>query len=150
MTIFLINIQSYSYLLHSNFSNDSNGFLYFFMNGRLGILYRCGNTVYYNAADGVNLAKFFISRLHQAKAAVPSGAETKPILTVPRTSKSIQSGNWDLSSVETGKLLVTNEFTRQELTIKEDFVLLGSHRLGNEHEFIIYDMQNTITFFNFT
>ena len=90
------------------------------MNGRLSTLYSSGSPEY--SADNAEMRVEFIEKIQKANATVPSGAQTKPILSTPQPSaRQIQSGNWLLSSTELGTLSITNrEGTQQKLCIKED------------------------------
>lgn len=108
------------------FSDISFGFLDFFINHQLRILRHDGSTRSPN--NYANYRAEFFDTLDKVKMAVPSGVQqTKSILSIPRASQSIHFGNWDLSSVEDGTMQVINrENPWKELTIKEDFVRVGS------------------------
>ena len=101
-------------------SDGSNGWLRFLMNSRLSTLYSSGSPEY--GADNADSRAEFIEKIQKAKSAVPSGAQTKSILSIPRPSaKPIESGNWQLSSAESGTLIISNrEGVQQKLVIKDD------------------------------
>lgn len=98
------------------FSDDS---LYFLMNNRLCLLYKKGTSYYakYRYDEGK-----FARGFQKAKATIPADANTISILSDPRASQTIQSGNWDLSLGETDTMLVTNrENGEKKLTLKGQF-----------------------------
>uniref|UniRef100_A0A915DET1 E3 ubiquitin-protein ligase n=1 Tax=Ditylenchus dipsaci TaxID=166011 RepID=A0A915DET1_9BILA len=111
------------------FSDGSNGWLRFLLDGRLQTLYSSGSPES-GADNSVNRGEF-ITKIQKAKQAVPAGNQIKSIFTVPRSSRKIDSGNWQISCTEAGTLVIHNrEGSQQKTVIKEDlpgFVFESKH-----------------------
>lgn len=90
------------------FRDDSYGWFHFFMGGRLGYIQSYDSPPGYGY-NNANYRAEFSGKLRKAKAAIPSGAQKKSILSVPRPSQTIHFGKWNLSSLELDTMLVTNQ-----------------------------------------
>lgn len=103
------------------------------MNGRLGaLLHDCIPNYHHDNAH--NRAEF-LGNLREAKSAIPKGARTKFILSIPRKLRTIQSGNWNLSSERDGTLLVINrKLSQVKITINEKLPVFI-------YEFCVYRIQ---------
>jgi E3 ubiquitin-protein ligase HECTD1 len=89
------------------------------MNGRLSTMYSSGSPEY--GADNPESRAEFIEKIQKAKAAIPTGAPIKSILSIPRQNSKLESGNWQITSTEANTMSITNrEGTQQKLCIKDD------------------------------
>ncbi|VDK47623.1 unnamed protein product [Anisakis simplex] len=123
------------------FSDGSNGWFRFMLDGQLSTMYSSGNPE--SGADSAETRGEFIDKLTKARGAVPSGTALCSILTVPNAKKTIEVGNWILASPKIGELTVTNrDGNQQRMYIMED--LPGFIFESNRHTKHCFQAESTL------
>ncbi|KAK6110532.1 HECT-domain (ubiquitin-transferase) family protein [Brugia pahangi] len=101
------------------FSDGSNGWFRFMLDGRLSTMYSSGSPE--AGSDNAETRGEFLDKLTKARSVVPPGSFLHSIFSTPDINKTIEIGNWILSSPKIGELIVTNcDGNQQRLIIVED------------------------------
>ncbi|EJW84453.1 Hectd1 protein, partial [Wuchereria bancrofti] len=101
------------------FSDGSNGWFRFMLDGRLSTMYSSGSPE--AGSDNAETRGEFLDKLTKARSAVPPGSFLHSIFSLPDINKTIEIGSWILSSPKIGELTVTNrDGNQQRLIIVED------------------------------
>lgn len=100
------------------FSDGSNGWLRFFLDGRLNTMYSSG--VPESGPDNTETRSDFIRKFQHCRNQIGT-ATPKTIFSQPQSGKLIDSGNWKVSSNNHDELvIINNEGTQQRILIKEN------------------------------
>ncbi|CAD5227639.1 unnamed protein product [Bursaphelenchus xylophilus] len=101
-------------------SDGSNGWLRFFLDGKLNTMYSSG--VPESGPDNSETRSDFIRKFQANRNLMGgNGVSPKPIFSNPLPGKSIDSGNWQISSTQVDELVITNkEGGQQKVIIKDD------------------------------
>lgn len=105
------------------FSNGSNGWFRFLLDGKLLTMYSSGSPEC--VSDNSENRAEFIEKFQRARVAVKTGTPTMPVLSVPSPpggeQRRIVIGNWFLECLVPGELNIRNAEGQQQRTIlKED------------------------------
>lgn len=123
------------------FSDGSNGWLRFLMDGKLYTMYSSGSPE--AGADNPETRAEFVSKLQKAKAAVPAGNATRTIFSNATPGRAIDSGNWVIACTVPNELVIKNqEGSQQRLLIKED--LPGFIFESNKHSRQSFTAESTL------
>ncbi|CAD5221557.1 unnamed protein product [Bursaphelenchus okinawaensis] len=102
-------------------SDASNGWLRFFLDGKLSTMYSSG--VPETGPDNAETRSDFIRKFQLNRNAMGGvSVVPKPIFSSPANGKTIESGNWVISSSQFDELIIKNqEGGQQKVVIKDDF-----------------------------
>lgn len=118
-------------------SNGSNGWFRFILDGKLATMYSSGSPE--GGADSSENRGEFLEKLQRARSQIKTGTPSQALFPTGTTytSARLTVGNWSLSSVKDGELIIQNSDGQQQATIlREDLpgFLFESNR-GTKHTF---------------
>lgn len=118
-------------------SNGSNGWFRFILDGKLATMYSSGSPE--GGSDSSENRGEFLDKLQRVRSQIKTGTPSQPIFTAGTTDASVRLtvGNWSLSSVKDGEMIIQNSDGQQQATIlREDLpgFLFESNR-GTKHTF---------------
>ncbi|MFH4979391.1 hypothetical protein AB6A40_006100 [Gnathostoma spinigerum] len=101
------------------FSDGSNGWFRFMIDGRLSTMYSSGTPE--SGSDSAETRGEFVDKLSKARNAVPAGTPLCSVFSKPNSEMNIEVGNWQISSSKSEELIVSNQYgSQQRLIINED------------------------------
>ncbi|KAG1653476.1 E3 ubiquitin-protein ligase HECTD1 [Nymphon striatum] len=116
------------------FSNGSNGWFRFILDGKLATMYSSGSPE--NGTDSSENRGEFLEKLELARSEINVSLPSTPILSKPGSTRLIV-GNWSLSCKKEGELRIHNSDGQQQSSIlREDLpgFIFESNR-GTKHQF---------------
>uniref|UniRef100_A0A914XRQ8 E3 ubiquitin-protein ligase n=1 Tax=Plectus sambesii TaxID=2011161 RepID=A0A914XRQ8_9BILA len=123
------------------FSDGSNGWFRFLIDGRLSTMYSSGSPE--TGSDNSDTRAEFLEKLQRARVSVRTGTPLYSVLSVAAPGRKIAVGNWVLECLVDSDLIITNsEGNTQKLTIGED--LPGFHFESNRQTRHVFVAESTL------